>query len=308
MVMTQAATTGQQFVGVEATVQRREPQSYLHLTWRRLRRQRGAIVALSVFLAICLLTISSSWICANILHVDPNRGVLTERFQPPSAQHWLGTDDFGRDQLARLLVAGQVSLSIGFMVAAIALTIGVALGLVAGFYPGRVDDGVNALIQVVLNIPAFFLLIMLSALFRPNVLLLSIFFGVIGWAGIARQVRGRVLSERERDYVTAGIVAGANDLRIMYRHILPNVFSVVLVVAGFGIGGAILGEAGLSFLSLGVQIPTASWGNMLSNSLNYFDRAWWMVVAPGMAIVITVLCIFVFFDALRDALDPHLTQ
>jgi peptide/nickel transport system permease protein len=149
---------------------------------------------------------------------------------------------------------------------------------------------------------------MLSSIFRPNVLLLSFFFGIIGWAGIARQVRGRVLSERERDYVTAAVVAGAKDLRIMYRHILPNVFSVVLVVAGFGIGGAILGEAGLSFLSLGVQVPTASWGNMLSNSLNYFDRAWWMVVEPGVAIIVTVLCIFVFFDALRDALDPHLNQ
>jgi peptide/nickel transport system permease protein len=306
--MTHSATTGQTILPAEAADERREPQSYLHLTWRRLRRQRGALVTLGVFLVICVLTLSSSWICANVLHVDPNRGVLTERFEPPSAQHWLGTDDFGRDQLARLLVAGQVSLSIGFMVAGIALTIGVALGLVAGFYHGPVDDGVNALIQVVLNIPAFFLLIMLSSIFRPNVLLLSFFFGIIGWAGIARQVRGRVLSERERDYVTAAVVAGAKDLRIMYRHILPNVFSVVLVVAGFGIGGAILGEAGLSFLSLGVQVPTASWGNMLSNSLNYFDRAWWMVVEPGVAIIVTVLCIFVFFDALRDALDPHLNQ
>ena len=306
--MAGAATAGPEILAAAHTDEQREPQGYIHLAWRRLRRQRSAIVALSVLLAICLLTLTSSWVDANILHIDPNRGVLAQRFAPPSPQHWFGTDDFGRDQFARLLVAGQVSLSIGFMVAGIALTLGVALGLIAGYYPGLIDDGVNALIQIVLNIPSFFLLIMLSALFRPNVFMLSVFFGVIGWPGIARQVRGRVLAERERDYITAAIVAGARDRRIMYRHILPNVFSVVLVVAGFGIGGAILGEAGLSFLSLGVQIPTASWGNMLSNSLNYFDRAWWMIVAPGVAIIVTVLCIFVFFDALRDALDPHLSE
>jgi peptide/nickel transport system permease protein len=306
--MAQAATSQPAVRGDEAAVEAYEAQGYVQLSWRRLRRQRGAMVALAVLLAICLVTIASPWIDATILHLDPNRGVLSQRFQPPSAQHFLGTDDFGRDTLARLLAAGRVSLTIGFMVAAISLTFGVALGLIAGYYPGIMDDAVNALIQLVLNIPTFFLLLTLAALFRPGVIGLSLIFGVTGWPGIARQVRGRVLSERGRDYVLAALVAGAGDMRIMYRHILPNVFSVVLVIAGFGVGGAILGEAGLSYLGLGVQIPTASWGNMLSNSLNYFDRAWWMVVAPGAAIVITVFCIFYFADALRDALDPRLGE
>jgi len=266
------------------------------------------MIALGGLLMICAITIASSWVDTTILHQDPNRGTLSERFQPPSVQHVLGTDDFGRDQLARLLVAGQVSVTIGFMVASIALTFGIAMGLVAGYYPGLIDDAVNALVQLVLNIPLLFILILLSTLFRPGVVGLSLIFGVTGWPGIARQVRGRVLSERGRDYVLAATVAGASDLRIMYRHILPNVFSVVLVIAGFGVGGAILGEAGLSYLGLGVQVPTASWGNMLSNSLNYFDRAWWMVVAPGVAIVVTVFCIFYFADALRDALDPRLGE
>jgi peptide/nickel transport system permease protein len=292
--------------GVEQT--HYQSQGYIQQAWRRLRKQRWAMVALGVIVFISLVTIASPWINANILHTDPNAVRLSQRFQPPSAQHPLGTDDFGRDQLARLLVAGRVSLAIGFMLAVIALTIGIAFGLIGGYYGGGVDDLVNALTQVVLNIPTFFLLILLSALFRPGVLGLSLIFGVTGWPGITRQVRGRVLSERERDYVLAASVAGAGNQRIMYRHILPNVFSVVLVIFGFSVGGGILGEAGLSYLGLGVQVPTASWGNMLSNSLDFFDRAWWMIVEPGAAIVITVLCIFIFADALRDALDPRLTE
>jgi peptide/nickel transport system permease protein len=306
--MTQAATTESARLDVDPRAEAYESQGYLQISWRRLRRQRGAMIALVVLAAVCAITIASPWIDSRILRVDPNRGTLSQRFQPPSAQHILGTDDFGRDQLARLLVAGQVSLAIGFMVAGIALTFGVTMGLIAGYYPGLIDDAVNALVQLILNIPLLFILILLSTLFRPGVVGLSLIFGVTGWPGIARQVRGRVLSERGRDYVLAATVAGASDLRIMFRHILPNVFSVVLVIAGFGVGGAILGEAGLSYLGLGVQVPTASWGNMLSNSLNYFDRAWWMIVAPGAAIVITVFCIFYFADALRDALDPRLGE
>jgi peptide/nickel transport system permease protein len=304
--MAQTAATDRAFVEGGPRPAAYESQGYVQTAVRRLRRQRGAMLALLVLAIICVLTLASSWIDASVLHLDPNQGVLSQRFDPPSASHLFGTDDFGRDQLARLLVAGQVSLTIGFMVAAIALTAGIAFGLIAGYYPGFIDDAVNALIQLVLNFPLLFLLILLSTLFRPGVLGLSIIFGVTGWPLIARQVRSRVLSERERDYVLAALVAGATDFRIMYRHILPNVLSVVLVIAGFSIGGAILGEAGLSALGLGVQVPTASWGNMLSNSLNYFDQAWWMVVAPGAIIVLTVFCIFYFADALRDALDPRL--
>ncbi|MGI8550451.1 MAG: ABC transporter permease [Dehalococcoidia bacterium] len=283
-------------------------QSYFQVSWRRLRRNHVAMLALIFLAIICLIALTAPWTTSNILHHDPNRGRLTQRLQSPSGQHLLGTDDLGRDVAARLISAGRVSLAIGFMVAAISLTLGVSLGLLAGFYGRWVDDAINAVIQVTLNIPALFILILLSVLFRPTVPLLALFFGLLGWPGTARQVRGRVLSERGRDYVTAARVAGARDWRTMYRHILPNVSSVVLVIAGCDIGGAILGEAGLSALGFGVQIPTASWGNMLSKSLELFDRAWWLVVSPGVAIIVTVFCVFLLADALRDALDPRATH
>src|SRR5579875_2351499 len=178
--MTQVIVGGSA-AGAEEQAAGYQSQGYIARAWRSLRRQPSALVALAVLAVICLLTIFSPWIDANLLHQDPNIGILTQRFQPPSAQHILGTDDFGRDQLARLLVAGQVSLTIGFMIAVIALTIGIALGLLAGFYGGIVDDIINAATQVVLNIPLFFLLILLAAIYRPNVLGLSLIFGITGW-------------------------------------------------------------------------------------------------------------------------------
>ena len=286
--------------------QRYESQGYFQAAWRRLRRNILAMACLVVLSLIALSAIGADWITDNVVGHDPNRGRLTQRLQAPSSQHWLGTDEFGRDVLARLIHAGRVSLSIGFMVAVISLSIGVSLGLLAGFYGKYVDDAINGLIQVWNNIPTFFLLIMLSVLFRPSVVGLAFLFGILGWEGIARLVRGRVLSERRRDYVDAAHLIGAGNVRIMYRHILPNVVSIVLVVAGFQVGNAIIGEAGLSALGFGVRIPTASWGNMLAKSLEHFDRAWWLVVSPGVMITITVFCIYVFADALRDALDPRL--
>lgn len=290
-------------------VQRKEryqSQGHLQIAWRRLRRNKLALGTLGLLTLICMVSLAAPWVNEYIVGHDANAGRLTRRFQAPSAEHRLGTDDFGRDTLARLIAAGRVSLAIGFMVAGISLTIGVSLGLIAAYYGGWVDDAINGLIQLVRNIPTLFLLIMLSAIFRPSVVGLALLFGSIGWTGIARFVRGRVLSERTRDYVDAARLIGSTDARIMYRHILPNVSSIVLVIAGFDIGGAILAEAGLSAIGFGVQIPTASWGNMLSKSLDNYNRAPWLIVAPGVMIGVTVFCIYYFFDALRDALDPRL--
>lgn len=283
-------------------------QGYFQSAWRRLRRNVLAMVCLAVLAVITATAIGADLLTDHVIQHDPNRGRLLARFQGPSSDHWLGTDDFGRDTLARLIHAGRVSLTIGFVVAAVSLSIGVTLGLLAGFYGRYVDDAINGLIQIWNNIPTLFLLIMLSVLFRPSVLGLAFLFGLTGWESIARLVRGRVLTERRRDYVDAALVAGASDLRIMFRHVLPNVTSIVLVVAGFQIGGAIIAEAGLSAIGFGVQIPTASWGNMLAKALENFDRGWWLVVAPGVMITITVFCIYVFADALRDALDPRLKE
>jgi peptide/nickel transport system permease protein len=283
-------------------------EGYFRGAWRRLRRDRFSMAALVIFAFICLMSLAAPLISAHILHADPNRGRLTEKFAPPSAKHWLGTDDFGRDVAARLVHAGRVSLSIGFGATAISLTIGVALGLFAAYYGRWVDDAINAAIQVLNNIPTLFLFIMISVLFRPGVAGLTLIFGVLGWTGIARYVRFRVLTERRREYVDAATAIGVHPARIIFRHILPNISSIILVLAGTEIFGVILSEAGVSYLGFGVRIPTASWGNMLSNSFDYFDRAPWLIIAPGVMVVLTVTCLYQLTDGLRDALDPRLKQ
>ncbi len=279
---------------------------YLALTWRRLRRDRVSMAALYLFVAICLLTLAAPLIATYVLQTDPNAQNLRNNFAPPGPGHWLGTDELGRDNLTRVLYAGQVSLRIGFMVALVSLLLGVPIGLVAGYYGGRVDDAINAVIQVLQNIPGLFLLIILSVTFRPDPTGLAVIIGLIGWMGTARLVRGQTLSLARRDYVDAARVLGASDARILFRHILPNLVSVVSVMAGFEIATGILLESGLSYLGLGVQPPTASWGNMLQNSLDYVTRAPWLVAAPGTMIFLTVLSIFLLADGLRDAFDPRM--
>ncbi len=281
-------------------------EGYLRGAWRRFRRDRFAMAALVIFAAICALSVAAPLISDYVLHQEPNRGRLTQKFMGPSGEHWLGTDDFGRDVAARLVHAGRVSLTIGFLATAIALGLGTTLGLLAAYYGKGVDDGVNALIQVLNNIPGLFLLILISVLFRPGVAGLAVIFGLTGWTGIARLIRFRVLAERRRDYVDAATAIGVHPLRVMFRHILPNVSSILLVLAGSEIFSVILGEAGISYLGFGVQIPTASWGNMLSKSFDYFTQAPWLVIAPGVMVVLTVTCLYQLTDALRDALDPRL--
>jgi peptide/nickel transport system permease protein len=281
-------------------------EGYLRGAWRRFRRDRFAMAALLLFALICALSVAAPLISAHVLHQEPNRGRLTQKFQGPSGAHWLGTDDFGRDVAARLIYAGRVSLTIGFLATAISLGIGGLLGLLAAYFGRWVDDAINAVIQVLNNIPGLFLFIMISVLFHPGVIGLAVIFGITGWTGIARLVRFRVLTERHREYVDAASAIGVHPLRIMFRHILPNVSSILLVLAGTEIFGVILSEAGVSYLGFGVQIPTASWGNMLSKSFDYFNQAPWLVVAPGVMVVLTVTCLYQLTDALRDALDPRL--
>ncbi len=284
-------------------------RGYWETTWLRFRQDRISILALAGFGLIVLLSFGAPWIAANILHTDPTDQDILNNLAPMfTPGHLLGTDQLGRDVLTRALYAGQVSLGIGFVVAFVSLFLGVALGLIAGFYGGWADDSINAVIQIIRGIPTLFLLITLSVVFRPDPLELALFFGILGWTGNARLVRGQVFSVRQRDYVDAARVIGVPTWRILLRHIFPNISSIVLVVAGFEVAGAIIGESGLSFLGLGVQPPTASWGNMLSGALDNITRAPWLVVAPGLFIFFTVLCIFLFADGLRDAMDPRLQE
>jgi len=287
---------------------RRPAQTYLHASWAKLRRDWVALGALVILIVIAALSFASPWINAYVLRQDPNAIDLDLIFAPPNATHWMGTDELGRDVLARVLVAGSVSLSIGLAVSFISMTVGLFVGLVSGFFGGLVDDISNAIIQTLLNIPLIFLLLILSLVFRPSPLALAFIIGITGWMGTARLVRGEVFSIRERDYVEAAQMIGATNWRIMSRHVLPNIGSLVIVVAAFAVAGAILAESGLSFLGVGVQPPTATWGNMLINSREYVKNGWWLLAAPGTMIFLTNLGIFLFANGLRDALDPWVSH
>jgi len=224
----------------------------------------------------------------------------------PGPAHWLGTDDFGRDQLVRLLYGARVSLTIGLVAATVNVILGVSLGALAGFYGGRIDDAVVWVISTLRAIPALFLLILVGALFRTGPEGLALLIGAISWPGVARVVRGQVLGIRQREYILAARSIGASDAWLLPRHVLPNVLSIVLVILGQDIGAVILTESALSYLGLGVQPPNASWGNMLSNAQRFLSNDLWLVIAPGVCIFSTVLALYLIADGLRDALDPRL--
>src|SRR5579864_53983 len=281
--------------------------------WWRFRHDRVSLVALAVLLIIVAVSAAAPLIAGSLLHTDPAQFMRTPAgriatLQPPGPTYPLGTDDVGRDVLTRLLYAGQVSLLVGFLVAAVSLGLGAPMGLLGAYFGTWVDDVINAVVQFMLNIPALFVLIVLSIFLTPNVVELALIFGLFFWPGTARQVRAVVLSVRNRDYVDAARVLGAGDGRIMLRHVLPNVASVTIVVAGLDMAAAILAESSLSFLGFGVPVPLSSWGNMLSLSQEMFRSAPWLVYPPGTMIFVTVLCVFLVSDGLRDALDPRIAR
>jgi peptide/nickel transport system permease protein len=282
-------------------------------SFARFFRHKLNVAALVVFTLVAIASYSAGWVSDTILKQKRDEidfDLLAKGFQPPvppgTLTHIMGTDELGRDILARLLYGGQVSLTVGFLTALIAVSIGTTLGLLAGYFGGWVDDLVNLLVQTILNIPALFLLIMLSLYFRPDIISLSLTIGLLSWAGLTRQVRGAVLSLSTRDYISAARVSGASNFRILLVHMLPNVVSLMLVVAGFDVAGAILIESGLSYLGFGIAVPIPSWGSMLADSQSRFTNAPWMVYTPALAIFITVLCVFLIADGLRDAFDPRL--
>jgi len=219
--------------------------------------------------------------------------------------HWMGTDSAGRDVLTRGIYGGRISLRIGVYVATISMTLGVMMGLLSGYYAATlIDDIINAIIQTLGSIPLLFLLIILARIFQPGPEGLSFLLGIFGWMGVSRLIRGQIFSIRERDYIVASRAMGASIWRIMFQHMFPNVASIVIVIGVFNIAGAILAEAGLSYLGVGIGPPLASWGNMMQGSLGNFTDAPWLVLAPGFFIFLTTLSIYLIGDGLRDALDP----
>jgi len=269
---------------------------------RRLLNDNRARFGIAVVVIMTLAAIAAPLIARqDPLHID-----LSHLLQRPSAAHWLGTDVQGRDIWSRLVYGSRVSLTVGLISQGIALTLGVTFGLLAGYYGGWVEEVVMRLADVTLAFPTLLLLIAMVAAFQPSMGVVFATIGVVGWAGIARLVRGQVLVVRQLEYIQAIRALGARDWRIMLQHVLPNVIAPVVIAATLGVAGAIMAEAALSFLGLGVPPPAPSWGSMIADGrdLDQLRRAPWTSVFPGMAIGAAVLGFNLLGDALRDALDP----
>jgi peptide/nickel transport system permease protein len=236
---------------------------------------------------------------------SPNTIELRSRLQGPTPAHLLGTDDLGRDVLARMIHGARVSLTVGLLATLIAVVVGSFFGAIAGYYGGAADWIVSRTIEVVLCFPFLFLVLGIVALFKPSMSTLMIALGLTSWTSEARYVRAEFLRIREVEFAQAARASGARDGRIIFRHLLPNALAPVIVSASFGVAGAILTESALSFLGLGVPLPTASWGSILSAAHEHLDYAWWLVLFPGMAIFTTVAAFNIVGERLREALDPR---
>jgi peptide/nickel transport system permease protein len=272
--------------------------------WKALQRNRLALVGGVVVVVLVALAafapVLAPW--------DPNRPDVKKILDPPSARHWFGTDQLGRDVLSRMLYGARVSLAVGFVSVGIAALIGVVLGAVAGYAGGSADATVMRMVDLMLVFPRFFLLLAVLAFLRPSIWTIMAVIGLTGWMSVARLVRAEFLALKEREFVIWSQSVGASGFRVVWRHILPNAMAPVLVAMTLGIPAAILTESGLSFLGLGVQPPYATWGNILNEGKDAIEIGWWLSVYPGVAILLTVLSYNLFGEGIRDALDPRLRQ
>lgn len=287
-------------------VWQRPAQSYWRQSWERLRGNPIGVGAGALILLFALVALSATLISQHVTHSSLSQQDLDHTFAGPTRLHWLGTDELGRDSLTRLVFGAQVSLGVGFLTVLLALTVGASVGLIAGYYGRLVDETLMRVVDVILAIPAIFLLILMAILFKPNALTLALIIAFIGWGAVARLVRGEVLSIKHRDFMVATKSIGARDARLVLRHLLPNVLPVMIVFGSLNVGQIILIEAALDYLGLGITPPTPSWGNMLTNAQTYFFHSWYLVAFPGLTIFFTVLATNLFGNALRDAFDPHL--
>lgn len=266
-----------------------------------IRRYPMAVVG-GLFVALTgLMALTAPWIAP----FNPNAIDVNAILQAPSASHLMGTDRLGRDVLSRMIFGARVSLSVGFVAVGLATLLGIIFGALAGFYRGQIDSAIMRLVDIMLAIPTFFLILAVIAFLEPSMLNIMIVIGLTSWMGVARLVRAEFLSLHEREFVLAARALGAGDLRLILRHFLPNSLDPVIVTVILSIAGAILVESGLSFLGLGIQPPTASWGNILSEGKEYIQFAWWLSLYPGLAILITVLSYNLLGEGLQEALDPH---
>ncbi|MGQ9671268.1 MAG: ABC transporter permease [Desulfosoma sp.] len=270
-------------------------------TWKDFRNPED-------FLFQQLLGDPSSWALWPPVPYSPSEYDLLENLSPPTRKHWFGTDDRGRDVLSRMIHGARVSLSVGFVAVSIALVIGVILGGLAGYFGGRIDALISRLIEILLTIPTFFLIIAIIAFLPPSIYNIMVVIGLTGWTGVARFVRAEFFKLKRLDFIQASAALGASHLRIIFLHMLPNAMAPVLVSAVFGIAGAILTESSLSFLGFGVPPPTPSWGDILNQSRDYIEFAWWLTTFPGLAIFLGITSYNLVGEGLRDAMDPKLFE
>jgi len=255
------------------------------------------------------LSLGADVLASSFFHWSFSQQDILSSYSKPNGNDpamWLGSDQLGRSQIVRLLYGGRVSLFIGVFGAIVSLSIGISIGVCAGYFRGRWDDVVVWLVTTLTSIPTLFLLLIVGFLFRLDPVSLAILIGSLGWTGITNFARGQTFALREREFVLAARTVGAPPRRIMFRHILPNILPLMIVLAAIDIGGIILTESGLSYLGFGIQPPVPSWGNMLTAASQFFTKGPWLVYPPGVMIAITVLRLYLIGDGLRDALDPRL--
>lgn len=317
----------------------KKSSGYFTRAWRRFRRNKLSMAAMVVFALIMAFSFGAPLISTFVTHQSYEGQSLLTKFAKPGAtvralattgpdagkfvmqKHIAGSDELGRDVLTRLSYGGRISLSVAFITMGLALTVGLLVGATAGFYGGWTDSILMRIVDIFISIPGLFVLILISTTVNNNKLItnswlfknygwlvLPFVIAVLSWTTISRLIRGEFLSIRGRDYIEAARVLGASDRRIIFQHILPNVLPIIIVWASLVVPGLILTEAALSYLGFGVQIPTPSWGNMLTNSQEYSSKAPYLVFLPGLAIFITVLAVNLMSNGLRDALDPRLND
>jgi peptide/nickel transport system permease protein len=279
--------------------------SYWRISVARFRSNKAGMIGIALVLLLCLIALTAPFIQSYVTHVGPDDQDLSNLFAQPSATHLLGTDELGRDTLIRLVFGARITLTVAFLTAAFALGLGVTAGLIAGYFGGLIDEVLMRLVDGVLALPAIFLFMLMAIIFRPEPLTLSLIIASVSWGSTARLVRAETLALRSQQHVLAARSIGATNVRIIVYHILPHTLPTVIVAGSLSVGYVILMEAALDFLGLGIQPPTPSWGNMLTNAQAYLFQSPWLVILPGAVILITVASLNIVGNALRDALDPR---
>lgn len=274
-------------------------ETHFYMVFRRLLKGKLAVLGLIIFLAVIFVSAFAPWISP----YDPNATDTSALIASPSAQHWMGTDELGRDVFSRIIYGTRISLIVGVFAVLIALAAGAVLGLIAGYWGGQVDNVIMSIMDSIWAFPTLILALAITAALGPSLSNVTIAIGLVFTPGFARLVRGMVLSVREREYIESARVIGLNDREIITRYIWPNITATMIVQGSLNAAQAIISEASLSFLGLGVQPPAASWGSMLKAGYPYLEMSPWLSIFPGLAILITVLGLNFFGDGLRDALD-----